>query len=100
MVQGLGRFDHFADGPHFSAPSAGFWQPPQAEKIVEKLSDKEYTPAAPMELFAYSTHDEPDGAVRSLEAIQAAVAKHQPGSRFQRVHVFHVGFLKHICSMP
>ena len=95
----VGRFGHFADGPHISAPSAGYWQPPRVGNIVGKLCDTQYTPAAPMELFAYSTHDEPDGAVGSLEAIQAAVAQHLPESQFERVHLFHVGFLSHICSM-
>jgi hypothetical protein len=94
----IGRFE-FTNGPHISAPSGSFWQPPQVEKITEKLSDKTYTPGAPLELFAYATHDEPDGAVGSLEAIQAAVAQHLPGSLFRRVHLFHVGFLKHICSI-
>jgi hypothetical protein len=96
----VGRFDHIKDGPKFSAPSAGYWKPPQANKIAEKLSDKTYTPAAPLELFAYSPHDEPDGAVGSLEEIHAVVAKHLSGSQFRCVHVFHLGFLKHICSMP
>ena len=95
----IGRFET-TTGPHVSAPSGAFWQPPQVEKIVEKLSDKTYKVAAPLELFAYATHDEPDGAVGSLEAIQAAVEEHLPGSQFRRVHLFHVGFLKHICSMP
>lgn len=95
----VGRFDHIKDGPKFSAPSVGFWKAPQVHKIAEKLSDKTYTPAAPMELFAYSPHDEPDGAVGSLEEIQAVIAEHLPGSQFQCVHVFHLGFLTHICSM-
>ncbi len=86
-------------GPHVSAPSGAFWQPPQVAKIIEKLTDKTYEVTAPLELFAYATHDEPDGAVGSLETIQAAVAEHLPGSQFRCVHLFHVGFLKHICSM-
>lgn len=96
----LWRHERLGDGPKFSAPSAGYWQGPQINKIVEKLSDKTYVPAAPMELFAYSPHDEPDGAVGSLAAIQGAIAEHLPGSKFERVHVFHLGFLKHVCSMP
>ena len=95
----IGRFET-TTGPHVSAPSGAFWQPPQVAKIVEKLSDKTYEVTPPLELFAYATHDEPDGAVGSLETIQAAVAEHLPGSQFRRVHLFHVGFLKHICSMP
>lgn len=95
----IGRFET-TTGPHVSAPSGAFWQPPQVEKIVEKLRDRTYKPVAPLELFAYATHDEPDGAVGSLEAIQAAVETHLPGSQFRRVHLFHVGFLKHIFSMP
>lgn len=95
----VGRFE-ITDGPHVSAPSGAFWQAPQVEKIAEKLRDKEYKPVAPLELFAYATHDEPDGAVGALETIQAVVAQYLPGSLFRRVHLFHVGFLKHICSMP
>ncbi len=96
----VGRYDHIKDGPKLSAPSSGYWNRPQVNKIAEKLSDKTYTTAAPLELFAYSPHDEPDGAVGSLEEICAVAAKHLPGSQFRRVHVFHLGFLKHICSMP
>jgi len=51
-----------------------------------------------MELFAYATHDEPDGAVGWLESIQATVAEHMPGSQFSRVHLFHVSFKRHIWS--
>lgn len=87
-------------GPRVSGPSADYWRPPQVEKIIEKLRDKTYEPAAPLELFAYATHDDPDGAVGSLEAIQAAVRTHLPDSQFRRVHLFHAGLLKHICSMP
>jgi len=95
----IGRFET-TTGPHVSAPSGASWQPPQVSKIIEKLRDRTYKSVAPLELFAYATHDEPDGAVGSLEAIQAAVEAHLPGSPFRRVHLFHVGFLKHICSMP
>jgi hypothetical protein len=86
------------DGPQLSAPSGGYWLPPQADKLVEKLRDKKYETRAPLELFAYATHDEPDGAVGSLEAIQGAVTAHLPGSLFRRVHLFHRGFLRHIWS--
>jgi hypothetical protein len=84
------RRAEFDSGPHVSASSADYWRPPQLEKIVEKLCDKSYEPAqgARLELFAYATHDEPGGAVGSLEAIQALVAKHQSDSKFQRVHLF------------
>lgn len=95
----IGRLET-TTGPHVSAPSGAFWQPPQVEKIIEKLRDRTYELVAPLELFAYAMHDEPDGAVGSLGAIQAAVGKHLPGSQFRRVHLFHVGFLKHICSIP
>ena len=87
-------------GPRFSHFSAGAWFPPQIEQIEKKLLNRAYATNVPLELFAYATHDEPDGAVGLLEAIQASVLKHLPGSNFQRVHLFHLGFLKHICSMP
>jgi hypothetical protein len=96
----VGRYAVIADGPHFQAPSGSFWSRPQVEKIVEKLTDKTYAPKAPLELFAYSPYNEPDGAVGSIEEVQAAITKHLPGSQFRRVHVFHLGFLKHVCSMP
>jgi hypothetical protein len=54
------------DGPHFNAPSAGSWLPPQLSKIGEKLKDKNYLFTGPLELFAYSPHDEPDGHINSL----------------------------------
>jgi hypothetical protein len=40
------------------------------------------------------------GRAGSIEEVQAAITKHLPGSQFRRVHVFHLGFLKHVCSMP
>ena len=88
------------DGPHFSAPSAGGWMPPQLKKIEEKLRDKNYAFTGPLELIAYSPHDEPDGHVNSLAEIRACINQHLTGSLFTRVHVFHLGFLKHIVSMP
>jgi hypothetical protein len=92
------RNQKIQDGPGISSPSAGYWLPPQVSKIVEKLRDKDYPTDIPLELFVYATHDEPNGAVGSLEAIQAAVAEHLPTSRFRRVHLFHVGFRQHIWS--
>jgi hypothetical protein len=88
------------DGPHFSAPSAGSWMPPQLNRIEEKLRDKNYTFTGPLELFAYSPHDEPDGHINSLDEIQACINQNLTGSLFTRVHVFHLGFLKHIVTIP
>jgi hypothetical protein len=88
------------DGPHFNAPSAGSWLPPQLSKIEEKLRDKDYLFTGPLELFAYSPHDEPDGHINSLGEIQACINQNLTGSLFRRVHVFHLGFLKHIVSIP
>jgi hypothetical protein len=88
------------DGPNVSAPSAGYWMPPQLSKIEEKLREKNYTFTGPLELFAYSQHDEPDGHINSVAEIQACINQNLPGSLFTRVHVFHLGFLKHIVTMP
>jgi hypothetical protein len=92
--------DNRTDGPHFNAPSAGGWMPPQLDKIEEKLRSKNYTFAGPLELIAYSPHDEPDGHINSLDEIQACIHRHLPGSLFTRVHVFHLGFLKHVVTIP
>jgi hypothetical protein len=94
------QFAGFAHGPEVTAPSGDWLRPPQVDKIIEKLRDKSYDSAgAPCELFAYSRYDEPDGAVGWLESIQEAVATHLPGSKFRRVHLFHLGFLRHIYTM-
>ena len=53
------------EGPHIVAPSAAYWLPPQLDKIQEKLTAKTYRADAPLELFAYSRHDEVDGHVDS-----------------------------------
>ncbi len=87
-------------GPHFMTPSVGEWLPPQLGKIEEKLRDKRYVFTGPLELFAYSTHDEPGGHINSLDEIQACITRHLAGSSFMRVHVFHLGFLKHIVTVP
>ena len=74
--------------------------PPQLDKIEEKLRTKNYTFVGPLELIAYSPHDEPDGHIDSLDEIQACIHRHLPGSLFTRVHVFHLGFLKHVVTIP
>jgi hypothetical protein len=88
------------DGANVSAPSAGYWMPPQLNKIEKKLLEKSYTFTALVELFAYSPHDEPDGHINSLDEIQACINRNLPGSLFTRVHVFNLGFLKHIVTIP
>jgi hypothetical protein len=84
-------------GPHITAPAGDWWRPPDVANLIKHLQTM-YEPHAPLELFAYSTDDEPDGSADSLATIQDAVAQYLPTSRFQRVHVFHVGFKKHIWS--
>lgn len=74
--------------------------PPQIDKIREKLTDKRYQTTVPLELFAYATHDEPDGAVGLVEQIDHCVRTHLPGSLFRRVSVFHVGLGQLIYSHP
>jgi hypothetical protein len=96
----IGHVESVKNGPHVTAPSGDYWRPPQVEKITAKLRDKVYEPVAPLELFAYSTYDDPVGHVGLLEQIQAVVAEHLPGSLFRRVHLFHVGLKQHIWSSP
>lgn len=86
-----------SDGPRVTSPSAGYWHPPQVGAITKHLQTH-YETDAPLDLFAYATHDEPNGSVGSLATIQAAVAQHLPGSQFRQVHLFHVGFRQHIWS--
>ena len=88
------------DGPHFNAPSAGSWMPPQLGKIEQKVQEKDYTFTGPLELIAYSQHDEPDAHINSLGEIRACIHQNLFGSVFTRVHVFHLGFLQHIISIP
>ena len=90
------RDDWVQDGPHIRTISAGRWCPPQIGKIEEKLRCKKYRAEAPLELFAYSRHDEPDGAVTWRKEIDACVHAHLPGSLFRRVHIFNLAFLQHI----
>jgi hypothetical protein len=80
------------DGPRISAPSAGSWCMPQVDKIREKLVDKSYRTSAPLELFAYSTHDDVDAHVDSRNAIDECVRRYLPGSQFRRVRVFNLAF--------
>jgi hypothetical protein len=87
-----------AKGPHIISFSAGSWRPPLLSKIVDKLTRKNYKTDSPLELFAYSTHDEPTGAVGLREQIEKCIAEHLPGSRFRRVHVFNLAFGEHIYS--
>jgi hypothetical protein len=86
------------DGPHVGSSSGGYWQGPQVNNIVDHLQNTYQIDGRPLDLFAYSTHDDPDGHVNSLANIQAVVAQHLSGSQFRRVHVFHLGFRQHIWS--
>jgi hypothetical protein len=88
------------NGPQISPFSLGSWLPPQVALIERKLRDKSYKTDAPLELFAYATHDEPDLAVGSMERIEEAITTHLPGSSFTRVRVFHLGFLQHLFTYP
>ena len=90
--------DGVIKGPYVTSSSGGYWQAPQVNNIVDHLQSAYQIDGRPMDLFAYSTHDEPDGHVDSLANIQAVVRQHLPGSQFRRVHVFHVGFRQHIWS--
>jgi hypothetical protein len=88
------------NGPQIIAPSAGYWLPPQVDKIREKLVDKVYQTSAPLELFAYSEHDEVDAHIASLPAIEQCIKAHLPGSKFHRVSVFNLGFLQLVYRFP
>jgi hypothetical protein len=79
------------DGPRMIAPSAGKLLRPQVDKIEEKLTAKTYRTSAPLELFAYSAHDEVDGYFDGLSAIQLCIQQHLSGSHFRRVWVFDFG---------
>jgi hypothetical protein len=88
------------DCPHIVAPSAGYWLPPQLEKIREELVTKAYHTDAPLELFAYSRHDEVDGHLGGLAAIEACIKAHLPASKFERVSVFNLAFRQLVFRYP
>jgi hypothetical protein len=83
---------HVTDGPQISAPSAGGWLYPQIDKLQGKLTQKSYRVSAPLDLFAYSTHDEVDAHINSLAEIETCIKTFLPGSPFRRVYVFNSGF--------
>jgi hypothetical protein len=72
-------------GPHITTSSVGSWLPPQLDKIQEKLVAKTYRTDAPLDLFAYSEHDEVDGHVNGRAEIEQCIKTYLPGSRFRRV---------------
>jgi hypothetical protein len=82
------RGNDITNGPRINAPSGGSWQMPQIQKIKEKLTAKTYHTSAPLELFAYSTHDEVDAHINSLSMIDECVRMYLPCSQFRRVRVF------------
>lgn len=89
------RSNDITNGPRINAPSSGDWQMPQISKIKEKLTAKTYTTCAPLELWAYSTHDEVDAHVDSLAMIDECVTTYLGTSQFQRVLVFDLWFKEH-----
>jgi hypothetical protein len=88
LLEAIVHRGHVTNGPRINAPSAGSWLPPQIQKIEEKLTAKTYSTSAPLELFAYATHDDVDAHVRSLNLVDECVKTHLPGSQFLRVRVF------------
>jgi hypothetical protein len=87
------------NGPKFSHFSAGRWSPPHTVALEAKLRPGRYAHVCvPLELFAYAVHDEPDLALGSLEHLQNVVVGLLPQSAFRRVHVFDLGFLRHLSS--
>lgn len=88
------------NGPRLIVPSSGHVQPMQIDKIREMLTVKTHQTKTPLELFAYSVHDEVDGYVGALEAIEQCVDAHLPGSSFRRVRVFDFGRGRHVGSWP
>jgi hypothetical protein len=88
------------NGPRFSHFSAGRWHPPQVGVLEAKLAPERYRSDIPLELFAYSIHDEPDLAVGSLEQLQEAIVRLLPASSFRRAHIFDFGLHSHLYSYP
>ncbi len=86
------RGDDILNGPHIYAPSSGLWLMPQISKIEEKLTQKTYNTTAPLELWAYSVHDEVGAHVDSLAMIGKCVEQYLGKSQFQRVLVFDLWF--------
>lgn len=92
---------HVANGPKFSHFSAGRWSPPQVFKVKEKLLPGRYPIIGCSNgPICLAIHDEPDLAVGSLEQLQNVIVAGLPGSAFRRVHVFDLGFLRHLYSYP
>lgn len=91
---------HVTNGPQISAPSAGRIAYPQIDKLQAKLVHKSYRVNAPLDLFAYSTHDEVDAHINSLAEIETRVRTFLPGSPFRRVYVFNSGFGALVLTYP
>jgi hypothetical protein len=88
-------------GPRFSHSSAGRWLPPQVSKLEDKLRPGRYEKTfVPLELFAYSVHDEPDLAIGSVEQLQDVIVRQLPGSAFQRAYVFDLWFQRLLYRYP
>ena len=92
--------DPVLDGPKFSSFSFGDWLGPQLEKIARKLTENYYKTNFPLELFAYSEHDDPDGHVDSRHEFEECVRKHLPNLKFIRVHLFYLAHKKYLYSIP
>jgi hypothetical protein len=92
--------DKRRNGIRIHSFSAGPLLAPNASTVERKLTNRTYEAFAPLELFAYSVHDEPDGAVGWQEMLDTSIAKYLPNSLFKSVHLFHFGFGRHIKSYP
>ncbi|WP_138927747.1 hypothetical protein [Verminephrobacter aporrectodeae] len=82
------RGDDIVCGPRIFAPSGYEWQMPQICKIKQKLVDKTYKTSDPMDLFAYSIHDDVDSHIKSMAMIDRCVKRYLARSQFRRVLVF------------
>jgi hypothetical protein len=89
LVSGHAYRDKHSGGVRIHSFSVGSWLPPDVSIITQNLTAKTYDVRVPLELFVYAVHDEPNGAVGSLEQMDACVATHLIGSIFKRVHLLH-----------
>lgn len=72
--------------------SSGSWQEPDIKKSCEKLTKKRYQTDHPLDLFAYSLHDEVYGAIGVAEVIDACVDAHRAAFLFSACPCFRAGF--------
>jgi len=84
------------NGPRLIAPSADGWKPPNYQELMKKPTAKTFVAMIPLELFAYSAHDDLATEASVIPKIIECIGMHLPASAFRGVRVLDLFRLRQV----